>query len=130
MSKEPVQDKLSKREAMVIFFIAVVILAVFLFVSLVVKKPATAVEITVDGKLYGTYSLQSENEIHINTELGENHIEIGYDGTCRMSGADCPDKICVKQGKIDKRNETITCLPHRVVIRAVGGDAEVDEFVK
>ena len=33
-----------------------------------------------------------------------------------MKEADCPDKYCVKQGKIKNVGETIVCLPHKVVV--------------
>ena len=31
--------------------------------------------------------------------------------------ADCPDKLCVKQGFIDRPVLPIACLPNRLVIR-------------
>ena len=39
------------------------------------------------------------------------------DTTASSSGtADCPDKLCVRQGALD-RNGVIVCLPNRVVVR-------------
>ena len=33
-----------------------------------------------------------------------------------MIEADCPDKLCVHQKAIERTNETIVCLPHKVVV--------------
>lgn len=47
-------------------------------------------------------------------------------GTARVSmiEADCPDHYCVDHAAIDKVNETIVCLPHRVVLEITGGGEE------
>lgn len=41
-----------------------------------------------------------------------------------MIEADCPDHYCVDHAAIDKVNETIVCLPHRVVLEITGGGEE------
>ena len=37
--------------------------------------------------------------------------------------ADCPDKLCVHQGKIDKTGEVITCLPNKLTVTVIGADS-------
>ena len=50
------------------------------------------------------------------------------DGAARMEDADCPDQICVRQGKIRAQGETIICLPNRVVVRITGtGEPDGEE---
>ncbi len=44
-----------------------------------------------------------------------------------MDKADCPDKLCVKQGKISKSGESIICLPHKVVVKISAEERESDE---
>ena len=39
-----------------------------------------------------------------------------------MKDADCPDRLCVKQGSISKNGESIVCLPHKVIVTVTGGD--------
>lgn len=51
----------------------------------------------------------------IKTEFGRNVIEIG-DHSVWVIEADCPDKLDVKQGKIDKPGWPIVCLPNRLII--------------
>ena len=42
--------------------------------------------------------------------------------------ANCPDRLCVSWGKINKPGETILCLPHRIIIRIIG-EGGVDDVV-
>ena len=49
-----------------------------------------------------------------------NVIEI-KNGGVRMLSADCPDRICVRTGRITRAGQTIVCLPHRVTVTVTGG---------
>ena len=86
--------------------------------------------VTVDGEEYGRYSLSEDNTIEIKTDYGTNVLII-KDGYAYMEDADCPDKYCIEQGKINKNTETIVCLPHRVVAEVVNAasDADVDAIL-
>ena len=46
---------------------------------------------------------------------GKNHLVI-HDGCARIEEADCPDKLCVKQGTVSESGESVVCLPNRVVV--------------
>lgn len=72
-------------------------------------------EITIDGELYGSYPLEEGREIEIASAYGKNIIVIEK-GSARVSGADCPDLICVGMGEISRDGETICCLPHRLIL--------------
>ena len=43
-----------------------------------------------------------------------------------MTDADCPDLLCVHQRAIDKEDETIVCLPNKVVVKVVGAKQKSD----
>lgn len=73
-------------------------------------------KISVDGNVYGEYSLKDKQEI----KIGDTNIcQIEEDGTVSMVEADCPDHLCVKQGKIKEFGESIVCLPNKVVLEIV-----------
>ena len=109
-------------------WILVVVILVFAGVGFLIytsfgRQTAGIVKITVDGELFGTYSLEKEQEIKIN----DTNRMIIKDGQADMIEADCPDQICVNHQKISKNKETIVCLPNKVIIEIVGGeDVEMD----
>lgn len=73
------------------------------------------------GMLYGEYSLSENGAAEVvNTDGGVNVIEISG-GFARVSHADCPDKLCVRQGAVSKSGETIVCIPNRLSLQ-VGGE--------
>ena len=49
---------------------------------------------------------------------GKNIVKI-KNGKAFVSYADCPDKLCMKQGEISDADKTIVCLPNRLTVRIV-----------
>lgn len=47
-------------------------------------------------------------------------------GRIRVSSADCPDQVCVRQGWVSTSAAPIVCLPNRLVIELTGGDPGPD----
>lgn len=39
-----------------------------------------------------------------------------------MISATCPDHLCIKQGAINKKGQSIICLPHKLIVEVVSGD--------
>ena len=74
------------------------------------------VEITVDGKLYGSYSLQETQKLVIEDADGGSNTVFIENGTVCVLDADCPDRLCVKQGCIHRNGQSVVCLPHGLVI--------------
>ena len=82
-------------------------------------------KISVDGKVYGAYSLEDKQEI----KIGDTNVcQIEEDGTVSMTEADCPDHLCVKQGKIKEFGESIVCLPNKVVLEIVTDKKTAEEI--
>ena len=77
------------------------------------------VEISIDGELYGRYNLEEEQKIEIHDT---NLVEIS-EGTAKMTWAECPDQICVHHKEISRTGESIICLPNKIVVSIIGGDA-------
>ena len=85
------------------------------------------VSITVDGVLYGTYSLDKDRTVEINDT---NRLEI-RGGYAQMVWADCPDQVCVNHRSINRDGESITCLPNQVVVSIENGEAsDVDGIAR
>lgn len=85
------------------------------------------VEIQVKGKLYKKLPLDNNRseKITIKTDLGENIIDIS-NGKVKISDADCPDKICIKDGSISSPGSILVCLPHKVVVQIKGENVDAD----
>lgn len=101
-----------------------------IIIQFVIKKNGETVVITVDGTVYKTLELDKDTELDIQgVNDGRNKLII-ENGQAYMIDADCPDKVCVRQGKINKTGETIVCLPHKVVVEIKGNDKQLDEIVQ
>lgn len=75
-------------------------------------------DIYQDGKLIASIPLEEVADTYCFTVAGDggiNVIEV-RPGCIGMVSADCPDKLCVRQGFISDSRLPVTCLPHRVVI--------------
>ena len=108
--------KLFKKNDLFIALILVLIAAAGFFAfRFFNNEEGNTVKITVDGEVFGTYSLGlDENVIEIPVKNGICRLVI-KDGGADMVYADCPNQICVHHAKISAMGESIVCLPNRVV---------------
>lgn len=89
-------------------------------------KDAEAV-VTIDGTEYGRFPLTQEITERIEQPDGSYNVLVIHDGKADVTAASCPDAICVYHKKISMKNESIVCLPNRVVVEIKNGQAsEVD----
>ena len=92
------------------------------------KNSSKSIEIVVDGKVYKSFYISNKNftkKILVKTPKGNNYIYF-HDGGVEISDADCKDKVCVRTGIIRNKGQIIACLPHKLYIRIIGVDTEVD----
>ena len=101
--------------------ILVIALVLFLVMHLTRNEAGNQIQITVDGEVYGTYSLEKDQVIEVKENDFYNRIRI-QDGAAYMEEADCPDGYCEEQGKISGRTQTIVCLPHKLVVEVLDAD--------
>ena len=107
------------------FIIGIVVFALLLWVGMYLVRRGNygTIRITVDGEEYGTYSLAKDQVIRI----GDTNVCEIKDGEVRMTEADCPDHLCMKQKAVDSTGGTIVCLPNKVVIEGEKGDSSDEE---
>lgn len=113
--------KLNRRD---VILTALMLAAGGIFYALAVgeqQEQGSEIVITVDGKEFGTYPLNEDREIVIETKKGYNRVII-KDSKAYMEDADCPDRYCVSQGKIQKEKQTVICLPHKLVVEVASGE--------
>lgn len=100
---------------------------VYLFVF---RDSGDTVRVTVDGELYGVYSLSDEISEEIGHGEGQYNRFVVRGGQAYMASATCPDGICVDHRPIHRNGESIVCLPNRVVITVVvDGDENAPDVV-
>lgn len=101
------------------------IIAVALLMLLVMQinrgEEGDRIQVTLDGKVYGTYSLEKDQVIEIEEGSFYNKIRV-EDGKAYMEEANCPDGYCEEQGKISRHTQTIVCLPHKLVVEVLEAD--------
>ena len=103
----------------IIFIGALLLVLICLGLGFYFLRPAgDAVTVSVDGEIYGTYTLSKDIVVDIVTgENGENLNRLVIkDGKAYVESASCPDGICAGHRPIDKVGQSIVCLPHQVVI--------------
>ena len=113
---------MKKNDLILIGSILLVIAIVFAATTLT-KEEGAYVVVKVDGKEVGQYSLAIDGEYELNGGTNVLRIE---GGVAYLTEADCPDHLCVKQGKIHMTGETITCLPNKLTVTVYGADSGVD----
>lgn len=117
------QSKVKRGDLLLI--LSFLLLAAGLYVLLIRGQDAGAeVVVKVNGQETARYSLTADGEYPLNG--GSNILVIGG-GEAWLRDANCPDKLCVRQGKIHLNGQTITCLPNKLTVTVTGGeDAPVD----
>ena len=92
--------------------------------SLTTNTAGNRAIVTVDGDLYGTYSLAQNQTIEVVQNDGHtNHITI-KDGTVSMAYSTCRNQVCVDAGAISETKDSIVCLPNKVMIEIQGSKSE------
>lgn len=94
--------------------LAAVLAALFFFGKN--SAPAAYAVIELDGREQERLPLSKDQEICVEGQGGYNVVSVS-DGEVRVLDADCPDGLCVRQGRIRHAGQSIVCLPHRLSVR-------------
>lgn len=111
-----------KRDAILIALLLALTAAAFLWVG-GRRTAGTAAVVRVGGKEIARYALSRPGEYSLNG--GTNLLQI-QDGAAAIIDADCPDGLCIHQGKIRYNGQCVTCLPNRLTVTIEGGEDGVD----
>ncbi|MDD6567967.1 MAG: NusG domain II-containing protein [Eubacterium sp.] len=122
-----------KRKNDIILIVIIIALSAMAFI-LINSFSSSGNEVIIEQNLKQTavlninknqeYNLYDNNGNICNTVLIK-------DGTVSMKYANCKDKICVNHNKISKNNESIICLPNKVVVTVVSDkNNDVDEVAR
>lgn len=115
MNKQQSDNKIISKADIILCAVILIAALGFLIIFRLNARTGMNVNISVNGKLVESFSLDKDREYKVTTDSGENLVVIS-DGAVSVTEADCPDKVCVKHSEISNVGETIICLPHKLVV--------------
>lgn len=118
-------DKKRRRDLIVIASLLVLSLALYLILGAARTEGGTVV-VRVDGVETERHALSENGVYPLN---GGSNILVIADGQAWLSEANCPDLLCVRQGKIHYTGQSIICLPNRLTVTVEGGEENDVDFV-
>ena len=113
---------LKKKEAIFIGALLAISVLLCIYVYVLPHGKYGSIQITVNGELYGTYSLGKDQIISI----GDTNVCEIKNGEVKMTEANCPDHLCIKQPAVGSAGGFIVCLPNKVVIQGEGDSDSQD----
>ena len=117
----------NKKRADLILVVALLLLAGGLYLTMNAnRQEGGVVVVRVNGVETERHSLAVDGTFPLN---GGTNILVIRDGQAWLSEADCPDLLCVKQGKIHYTGQVITCLPNRLTVTVEGGESDGIDLV-
>ncbi len=117
---------IKKNDLILIGVIVILSLTVIVFMNLT-KKEGSKVLITVGGEIYDTLYLSEDISYTVELKDGSYNTFDIREGIVDMVDASCPDKLCVNHRSIQYNNDTIVCLPNKVVLEITDAkESDVD----
>lgn len=121
---------LIKRKDFILFSILIIVCAAIFLGMFFLREEGNRIIVCQNGEELMELSLKDDGTYVFEDDGLMNELVI-ENGMAYMQDANCRDLVCVHHGPISKVNETITCLPHKLIIYVVGEDiSEVDAVVK
>lgn len=111
-----------KKADIILFFLILVFGIGISWWSLSTNTGGDKAIVTVDGQLYGTYSLLQDQTIEVIQENGHTNYITIKDGKVSMTFSNCQNQVCVNSGAISQTKDSIVCLPNKVMIEINGSD--------
>jgi hypothetical protein len=109
----------------IVFTVAVAAVSLVVWAVLDTAPVGERLVVTLDGKVIATLPLDRDADFTVQGEY-TNVIRI-KDGKAFMLDTDCPNKICQKEGSIEKTGQSIICAPNKMTASIEGGgEGDVD----
>ncbi|MFZ3087746.1 MAG: NusG domain II-containing protein [Methylotenera sp.] len=103
------------------------VLIVFLFQTLWSHQHATKVQIRLGDKIYATYNLNLQREVHVHGPIGDAVIHISQ-GKARFAKSPCHNQYCVHQGWLTHTGQVAICLPNQISLELIGEEKPYDSL--
>lgn len=108
-----------KKDLLLILPCLLLALGLILWMNLQPSSSGIAI-VEKDGKEVQRIDLGKQTSERIIDIGGEMHIKLKVEpGAISFYKSDCPDKICIRTGKLTKPGQTAVCLPGKVSVHIV-----------
>ena len=116
----------------IILICSVIVFTLIILVAItLINKTGSEVIIEQNSKQVAVLDLNKDQEYNLYNGGKICNTVIIKNGEAYMIYADCKDKICVNHNKISKNNESIICLPNKVIITVTNSkNNDVDGVAK
>lgn len=115
----------SKRDFVLAAALVFIALAAMLTINFI-SPQADFAEIKADGEIIMQIPLNEDKEFKI-PDYEKIIFKIHNNSIC-IKSSDCPDKLCVNSGYINKSGQIIVCLPNKISVQVIsaGGSSGSD----
>ena len=111
------------KQSDILLIIVILLIAGIVFVSYKKEEPDNMVaKVYYEDKLELTIDLNENKEYDVEGYNGNVHIVV-EDKKIKVEEENSPKHLCSKQGFISSSNQTIVCLPNKIVITIEGNDS-------
>lgn len=116
----------------IILICSVIVFTLIILVAItLINKTGSEVIIEQNSKQVAVLDLNKDQEYNLYNGGKVCNTVIIKNGEAYMIYADCKDKICVNHNKISKNNESIICLPNKVIVTVTNSkNNDVDGVAK
>ena len=105
----------------------ILVLALLAYVGMTLFQGANTHDaeavVLIDGVEYGRFPLDTEVIERIELSDGSYNVLEIKEGKADVTEASCPDGICVNHRAVNRQNQSITCLPNKLVVEIRNGEA-------
>jgi hypothetical protein len=120
------EKKRSIRYDVLLISVLLCLSLIFLLIVMLTKREGAVVRVELLGETVAEYSLSDDGEYSLN---GGKNVLVIKNGEAYLSYADCPDKTCVRTGRIKYVGQSIICLPNRLSVTVVGDSSDGVDLV-
>ena len=118
-------DKKRRTDLLLIGLLLLLALVLYLVIG-ATQEEGGVVVVRVNGVETERHALSQNGVYPLN---GGSNILVIADGQAWLSEANCPDLLCVRQGRIRYAGQSIICLPNRLTVTVEGGESDDVDMV-
>ena len=120
-NEKSILSKYKKEIIMTASFLLIALISLLIITA--TRKTGSYAEVYISDELVAEYPLDEDGEYNLKDG---NVLLVIKDGSAYIEYSDCPDKVCVKTGRISRSGERIVCLPNKLTV-IIRGEKEGGE---